>query len=305
LKKQIVPLPVKEPSNVLFELMNALIQSGKELASVAEIFVGKMPGQNTPATTTMASIDQGMKVFTAVYKRIYRSLDEEFQKLYRLNGLYLNPNTYVDIVDMEVGPDDFNPKAHKIFPSADPSAMTQSEKLQKAEGLMQLLGGGMPLDPVKVMIRVLESQEQPNWQELVPPQIMQTGQMPPPPPDPKLQAVQAKTEADQAKAQNDIQVSQQKAALDTQTQQAQLQMKAQEHAMNMQAKQADIALTARSKQAHDQMRVGQDQAAFVQKMMQESHAHEQSMQQSREQHAVKLKQQAQTAKAKPSKGAKK
>jgi chaperonin GroES len=54
--------------------MGALITSGKELASVAEIFTGKMPGQNTPATTTMATMEQGMKVFTAVYKRIYRAL---------------------------------------------------------------------------------------------------------------------------------------------------------------------------------------------------------------------------------------
>ena len=61
LKNQIVPLPAKEPSSVLFQLMGSLITSGKELASVAEIFVGKMPGQNTPATTTMATIEQGMK----------------------------------------------------------------------------------------------------------------------------------------------------------------------------------------------------------------------------------------------------
>jgi len=105
LKQQIVPLPTKEPSNVLFQLMGSLITSGKELASVAEIFVGKMPGQNTPATTTMATIEQGMKVFTAVYKRLYRSLTEEFLKLSRLNNIYLNPQTYVDVTQSEIGPE--------------------------------------------------------------------------------------------------------------------------------------------------------------------------------------------------------
>ena len=94
LRKQIVPLPAKEPSNVLFQLMGSLITSGKELASVAEIFVGKMPGQNTPATTTMATIEQGMKVFTAVYKRVYRALRSEFKKIYDLNRVYLDPNKY-------------------------------------------------------------------------------------------------------------------------------------------------------------------------------------------------------------------
>jgi chaperonin GroES len=58
LRKMIVPLPTKEPSPVLFQLLTLLIQSGKELASVAEIFTGKMPGQNTPATTTQATIEQ-------------------------------------------------------------------------------------------------------------------------------------------------------------------------------------------------------------------------------------------------------
>jgi chaperonin GroES len=97
-----VPLPAAQPSQTLFELMGSLVTSGKELASVAEIFVGKMPGQNTPATTTMASIEQGMKVFTAVYKRIYRALSEEFNKLFVLNGKYLNDSEYADVVDMKV-----------------------------------------------------------------------------------------------------------------------------------------------------------------------------------------------------------
>ena len=79
---------------VLFNLLDLLIKSGKELASSAENFVGKMPGQNTPATTTMATIEQGMKVFTAVYKRVYRSL-KEFRKIYKLNRTYLNPEEYI------------------------------------------------------------------------------------------------------------------------------------------------------------------------------------------------------------------
>jgi hypothetical protein len=47
-----------------------------------------MPGQNTPATTTQATIEQGMKVFTAIYKRTFRALSKEFKKVFRLNSLY-------------------------------------------------------------------------------------------------------------------------------------------------------------------------------------------------------------------------
>ena len=181
LRKQIVPLPSKEPSNVLFQLMGSLITSGKELASVAEIFVGKMPGQNTPATTTMASIEQGMKVFTAVYKRIFRSLASEFKKIYDLNRLYLDPNTQTAVLDTAIGPDDFDAKSYDICPGADPMAVSQTEKLLKSQGLMELMGQlPQAFDPIEIISRVLEAQEQPNWQKVFSKEVQQSGQLPPP-----------------------------------------------------------------------------------------------------------------------------
>src|SRR5690606_3111156 len=118
--------------------MGALVTSGKELASVAEIFTGKMPGQNTPATTTMATVEQGMKVFTAVYKRLFRSLGEEFLKLARLNSIYLDPNTEVEALNIPLSPEMFKVDTYKIYPNADPNAVSQSEKLAKAQALMEL-----------------------------------------------------------------------------------------------------------------------------------------------------------------------
>jgi len=295
LKKQIVPLPTKEPSSVLFQLMGSLITSGKELASVAEIFTGKMPGQNTPATTTMATVEQGMKVFTAVYKRLYRALTEEFLKLARLNNLYLNPNTYVDIVDMEINPDDFDLTTHKIYPAADPTAVSQTEKLLKAQGLMELLPTGI-LDPVKVVQRILDAQEQPNWQELLNAQVAQTGQLPPPPPDPKLQEMQMKGQLEQQKIQMQGEAQQHKMALEERDKQVQLAMKQQEHAQNMQHAQ-DMANIKAAEAVHNQ-RVfsATEQAAFLQKLMHTDAEHQQKMSHAKQQAA-------QTAK-KPSKGAK-
>jgi len=243
LKKQIVPLPAKEPSNVLFQLMGSLITSGKELASVAEIFTGKMPGQNTPATTTMATVEQGMKVFTAVYKRIFRSLKEEFKKLYRLNEIYINPNTETEILDTPVGPADFSDKGYDICPGADPTAVSQSEKLMKAQGLLELLSGapGM-LDPIKVISRVLEAQEQPNWQDLFTEQVKQSGQLPPPPPDPKMLEMQMKGQLEQQSLQMKAAAQQQDMELKARDKQTQLAMQAQEHAMKMQQSQEKAAV---------------------------------------------------------------
>ena len=281
LRKQIVPLPTKEPSNVLFQLLGTLVTSGKELASVAEIFTGKMPGQNTPATTTMATVEQGMKVFTAIYKRIYRALGEEFKKLYKLNKTYLDPETFVAVLDQPVGPDDFDSSLYDICPGADPNATSGTEKLMKAQGLVELLPmvPGL-LDPIEVFSRVLEAQEQPNWQKLFSSQVQQSGQLPPPPPDPKLMAIQAKMQADQQKNAADLQFKQQEMELESRDKVQQMQMRQQEHAQKMQhqAEQAqiksasDIAMAnifASTERAKGQQQLAQGQEAHTQKLQQQ------------------------------------
>lgn len=295
LKQQIVPLPTKEPSNVLFQLMGSLITSGKELASVAEIFVGKMPGQNTPATTTMATIEQGMKVFTAVYKRLYRSLTEEFLKIARLNYLYLNPNTEVQDLGIMINPMDFNPEAHKIYPGADPTAVSQTEKLLKAQGLMELLPTGV-LDPVKVVQRILDAQEQPNWQDLLNPQVAQTGQIQPPP-DPKMMEMQMKGQMEGQKIQLQAQAQQHKMQLEERSKQVQLAMAQQEHAQEMQHRE-DMANIQAAEAVHKQrIFSATEQAAFIQKLMHADNEHKQKLTHAEEAAKQKAKE--------PSKGAKK
>lgn len=251
IRKQLVPLPAKEPSAVLFQLLGMMITSGKELASVAEIFVGKMPGQNTPATTTMASIEQGMKVFTAIYKRIYRSLDKEFKKLFYINGNFLDEKTYAAVLDEPINPDDFDASSYDICPAADPQAASQQEKLMKAQALLELVQLGT-IDPMEVTMRILQAQEQPNWEKLIP-GMAETGQPAPQQqqPDPKMIEMQAKMQAEQQKAALKQQEMQQKMAMGQRDAEFKLAMKAQEHQVNMQSRmeqaQADAEI-ARHKQ---------------------------------------------------------
>ena len=185
LKKGIFPLPVREPSNVLFQLLGMLIQSGKELASIAEIFTGKMPGQNTPASTTMATIEQGLKVFTSIYKRIYRALGKEFEKLYKLNEMYL-PEEGADyamdrdgvIVDGTVSRDLYKQAKVKIVPAADPNMVSETQKLILLQGLQELAQFGN-INPRVLTQRGLEMQGQPGIAELM--------EMPPSGPPPEIQ----------------------------------------------------------------------------------------------------------------------
>ena len=246
IKKQIFPLPAKEPSSVLFELLGLIIQSSKELASVAEIFVGKMPGQNTPATTTMATIEQGMKVFTAIYKRVYRSQSKEFKHLFRLNGLHQeNIDRAQHILDEPISPEDYDNKSYDVCPTADPTAVSSTQKLLKAQGLMEV----MPLGTVNVMEvtkRILEAQEQPNIEAL-----MQQQQLPP---DPKVQATQMKAQADQQSNAQKMQMEKEKHQLDMAMKQFEMQMKQQELLMD----QKFMAMEAQMEMKLKEMEMGQD-----------------------------------------------
>lgn len=221
LKNSILPLPTKEPSGVLFNLLNMLITSGNQLASIAEIFVGKMPGQNTPASTTQETVKQGMAVFTAIYKRIYRSLEKEFKKIYRLNRI--SPEIVMEesqVLGIPLQSPDYDDD-NLIIPGGDPTGDSESEKQQKIGLVGQMMSLGT-IDPMKFTQWALESQNIPSYQNLL-------AQPQPPQPDPKAQLIQAQTQAVQQKAQ-----------IDAQSKQQDLQAKAQLAQMEMQMKQMEL-----------------------------------------------------------------
>lgn len=264
LKKQIFPLPVREPSQVLFNLLDLLLKSGKELASVAEIFVGKMPGQNTPATTTMATIEQGMKVFTAVYKRVYRSLTSEFRKLYALNREYMNPEEYIALLDEPIQQSDYEGPDEDIIPGADPTAVSSQEKQAKVQALMQLLQLGT-IDPMAVTQLYLEAHEIPEPQKYM--------RQPQPQQDPKQQQMQMQAQLEQQKAQREGQMAAQKMQMDQMTKEQELAHKAKMMQMDLQAKQLETILKAKA--AQTTLAASQQQ-------------HQQSMVQQHQQHQMKL-----------------
>ena len=289
LKKQIFPLPVREPSQVLFNLLDLLLKSGKELASVAEIFVGKMPGQNTPATTTMASIEQGMKVFTAVYKRVYRSLTSEFRKIYKLNRQYMNPEEYISILDNPIPQEDYKGPEDDIIPGADPSAVSSQEKQQKVQAVMQLLNLGT-INPIAATLMYLEAHEIPEAE------IKKLVMQPQPKTDPKVEALQAKAAIDQQKAQNDILISREKLRMDQMTKEQEMQHKATLQRMELEGKQMESILKGRAATldlqaaAAQHVQAMQQQAQQNQMKLATQHAsHQQQLQQQKENTKLSLK----------------
>lgn len=174
------------PSVVLFNMLGELIERVRAITSISDAMTGEAAGSNEPVGTTMARIEQGMKVFNAAYKRIYRSLGQEFRLLYRLNSIYLPPEQYFRVVDSEesiqIQITDYQGDDTDISPVADPSTATTAQRMGKAQLLMQV---GVPNQGAAVK-RVLEAGEIDGIEELMQP--------PEPPPDPKGLEIMAKIE---------------------------------------------------------------------------------------------------------------
>jgi chaperonin GroES len=285
IKKQIFPIPARDPSETLFKLLGMLVESGKELASVAEIFTGKMPGQNTPATTTQASIEQGMKVFTAIYKRTYRALNKEFKKLFRLNSIYHENFEKAQLVlDEPIGPQDYDPRSYDVCPSADPTAVSSTQKQMKVQQLGALIPFGT-LNIMEVTKRMLEAQEQPNLEALM--------QQPQPQVDPKVQAVQAKMQMDQEKHKLDM-VSKQMELKFEQQKMLMEQKHTEEIAqMKMQLEQMKFEQESRRQVQQSQL----DQMTGQMDMQNQQKEHSMQLQQSEQQHQLSVKQMKEKASA--------
>lgn len=293
IKKHIFPLPTKEPSSVLFQLLEALVTSGKELASVAEIFVGKMPGQNTPATTTMATIEQGLKVFTAIYKRVYRSLGQEYIKLFELNKKYVDGKVYFTINEpegpqsQEVSGTDYSNDL-LVKPNADPNIVSSAQKLMKVQSYGSLLQLGT-IQPLEYTKRFLEAVEAENINSLLNTQ---------PPPNPEAQKMQAELQMKQQDAQQKSQVEGMKAQLDKQSKEMDLKIKAFEAQMEERSKQMEMMHTAKLQQMELAHTV---QTKAMELQMKEAEGR-QKFQHKEAEHSQKMKQQEQSrAKAGPSK----
>ena len=178
LRKSIFPMPTKEPSATLFQLLGLMIDSGKDLSSVQDQMVGRNPGQNQPNSTTQSVLEQGLKVFNGIYKRLYRSMTSEFKKLYKLNQEHPDPVKYMNVLDLAGGEiqsavddpqigmegvlkflrDDFKAEDIDIIPTAEPDMVAEAQKIQRAGALLGKMGAGIPLNSKEVLKRVLEAE---------------------------------------------------------------------------------------------------------------------------------------------------
>jgi chaperonin GroES len=141
LHKSIFPLPVKEPSVVLFNLLGLLIQYGQQVAGATDVMQGQAPGQNTPAETSRNTLEQGMKVFNGIYKRTHRALTQELRKLFDLNKVFLADGskyyTPKEEASSKIFQADYSGPSSMVRPSADAFYMSDSQRLNQATAVLQ------------------------------------------------------------------------------------------------------------------------------------------------------------------------
>jgi hypothetical protein len=139
LRENLIPLPIKEPSSVLFNLLGLMVDAGKRFASIADTNVGDV-NQAMPVGTTVALLERGTKVMSAIHKRLHYSQKLEFNLLARVFSEYLPPSYpyLTGTGPQEIKLQDFDGRVD-IFPVSDPNIFSQSQRITMAQELLTMV----------------------------------------------------------------------------------------------------------------------------------------------------------------------
>jgi len=139
LRESIQPLPFKEPSGTLLNLLGILVESGQKFASIAEINTGQ-GNPNAPVGTTLALLERSTKVLSAIHKRLHAAQKKEFKLLATVFKEYL-PNEYPYMTangNMQIKLNDFDDRVD-IIPISNPDIFSTSQRIAMAQEMMQLV----------------------------------------------------------------------------------------------------------------------------------------------------------------------
>lgn len=168
LKENMVPRPTSQPSPVLFQLLGLMIEAGKELAQIRDVMTGDIKTNMQP-TTVLALIEQGLQVFSAIYKRIYRALGHELNLVYKLNSAYLPERAYNYVLDTPkaIARADYAEGDYDIRPVSDPSKTTSAQRLGKAQ-FLDAFKGDPDVDQRELKLRQFDAAEIEDVDKLLP-----------------------------------------------------------------------------------------------------------------------------------------
>ena len=186
IKDQFQILPFKEPSNVLFQLLGFVVQAGQRFAAIADMAVGN-DAQNRAVGTTIALLERGSRVMSAIHKRCYYAMRQEFRLLAKVFGTYLPPvypysvyggNRLIKIADFSDEVD--------VIPVADPNIFSMAQRVTLAQTQLQIAQSAPQLHNIREAFRrVYESLGTKQVDNLLKPE------KPPIPKDPAIENAEA------------------------------------------------------------------------------------------------------------------
>ena len=173
LSKAIIPLPYKEPSSTLFQMLNFVATAGQKFADSTEQVISDAASYG-PVGTTMALLEASSKFFTAIHKRLHKSQKDEFRILARIDYDYL-PSEYpydVPYEDRSIFKNDFDGRID-IIPVSDPNIPSNAHRMMMANMALQMAQQSPPgMFNLEALNRtILNASNMPNVDEILPPKI--------------------------------------------------------------------------------------------------------------------------------------
>ena len=173
LSKAIIPLPYKEPSSTLFQMLNFVSAAGQRFADSTEQVVSDAASYG-PVGTTMALLEASSKFFSAIHKRVHKSQKDEFRILAKIDYDYL-PEEYpydVPFEDRSIFKSDFDGRVD-IIPVSDPNIPSNAHRMMMANMALQMAQQSPPgMFNLEALNRtILQAANMPNLETILPPKI--------------------------------------------------------------------------------------------------------------------------------------
>jgi hypothetical protein len=169
IRNSIIPLPFKEPSATLAQLLGVLIESGRRFVSIADQQISNM-SQDMPVGTTVALLERGMKVMSAIHKRLHYAQKTEFRLIASLIRDYLPPNYPYRVIggDQMVKQTDFDDRID-VIPVSDPNIFSMAQRVTLAQTQLQLAQSNPEMHNLQAAYRrMYQALEVQNIDEILP-----------------------------------------------------------------------------------------------------------------------------------------
>ena len=166
--KAIMPLPFKEPSGALFNLLGFITEAGQRFANTSDMNVGDV-NPNAPVGTTVALIEQGSKSFSAIHKRLHYAQGQEFKLLAKLNAKYL-PDQFEFALSGSseiIYATDFDARID-VIPVSDPNIFSTAQRIAQAQSILQMANAAPQLHNIyEAYKRMYEAIRIPNIDQIL------------------------------------------------------------------------------------------------------------------------------------------